>query len=102
MCVASDSWLSRHLRDRRIASDTLLASELLANSGYKPQYGNIDLSDDGVAFLDFLELANNFGKKPSDVAAVPEPGAMTLVLLGFLPILALRRKRSRSNSKPGT
>lgn len=56
--------------------------------------GNIDLKG-GVAFADFLELANNFGKTPSDVAAVPEPGATTLVLLGFLPTFAYLRTSSR-------
>ena len=56
--------------------------------------GNVELMG-GVEFQDFLELANNFGKKPSDVSAVPEPKAMTLVLLGVLLTLASRRKRSR-------
>ena len=50
--------------------------------------GDFDLSGD-VQFPDFVILANNFGKI-STMAAVPEPGAYAVWVLGIL-LVALRR-----------
>lgn len=51
---------------------------------------------DGVAFADFLELANNFGKTPSDVAAVPEPSGMALFSLGLLCCMLFGGERTQA------
>ncbi len=53
--------------------------------------GNLDLTA-GVAFEDFLLLSANFGKTPGGAAAVPEPAGLSLLLLGVLGILRLRRR----------
>ena len=71
---------------------------LSANFGQDlPSYtdGNIDLTG-GVAFPDFLVLSANFGQTPAGgatAAAVPEPSS--LVLIGFVPLVLLARRRSQ-------
>jgi len=47
---------------------------------------------DGVAVADFLELANNFGKTSSDVAAVPEPSGKMIASIGLLCCILMRRR----------
>ena len=60
-----------------------------------PSYtaGNIDLVG-GIDFPDFLTLSANFGKTPgATAAAVPEPTAGVLALVGLLVCLYGRNRR---------
>ena len=51
--------------------------------------GDFDGSGD-VQFADFLLLSSNFGKSATAVAAVPEPNAFILVLVGLVSLVRRR------------
>ena len=57
--------------------------------------GNFD-GQGNIAFADFLLLSANFGKSATAAAAVPEPSAATLLLLGLVGLL---RRRSIVSKK---
>ncbi len=60
--------------------------------------GNIDLKN-GIEFADFLVLSTNFGNTPTDVAAVPEPSSLALMLLGLTVVgrhISTRRRTETS------
>ncbi|MEZ6073243.1 MAG: PEP-CTERM sorting domain-containing protein [Pirellulales bacterium] len=53
-----------------------------------------DYNDDGwIDGLDYLLWAGNYGQGPLDATAVPEPGALGLLLVGMF-VWPLRRRRS--------
>lgn len=71
---------------------------ILADNFDQPgNYSDGDINCNGrVDFLDFLQLASNFGRtSTAAAAAVPEPHAISLFLLGLCACLLLRR-RSRT------
>lgn len=72
---------------------------LRAHFGSEGSYaqGNINLRN-GVNFVDFVVLADNYRKTPSAVASIPEPTGAFLVLLGLPFLIPNRRNRSRPAS----
>jgi hypothetical protein len=57
---------------------------------------NGDFSDDGVVDgYDYLIWAINFGQGPNDGIAVPEPGSLSLLVLGYAAV-AFSRRRDRT------
>ena len=67
---------------------------LAENFGNEGGYniGNVDLVG-GVAFPDFLILAENFGKTVGQASSVPEPSGAALASLAILALGFLRRRR---------
>ena len=53
-----------------------------------------------VGFSDFLILSNNFGKSAISVAAVPEPNAAMLLLIGLVSLV--RRRSNESKTRGAT
>lgn len=53
--------------------------------------GDIDCSGD-VAFADFLTLSSNFGQSAGEIASVPEPSSLVMLLVGFAAV-SFRRRR---------
>ena len=69
---------------------------ILANNfGKTGQYTEGDFDKDGtVQFPDFVILANNFGKMGAVAAAVPEPAAGLMIVLGWCGCWAATRRRN--------
>lgn len=56
-----------------------------------------DINGNGtVDFADFIELSTTFGQSAPGAAAVPEPSAAFLALMGFLGMLRLRKPKTRN------
>lgn len=84
--------------------DVAFADFLILSANFSsdsPAYtdGNIDLVE-GVGFSDFLILSSNFGQTAaSELAAVPEPSAALLCLLGTCTCIVTTRGTSRQSSR---
>ena len=66
---------------------------LAANFGKPGLYTEGDFDKDGeVQFRDFLLISANFGQSVATNAAVPEPSALVLLLLGVIGVLSRHRR----------
>jgi len=78
--------------DGQVLFDDFLT--LASNFGLEAGWTGGDFTGDGsVQFPDFLLQSENFGGTVS-AAAVPEPSAVGLALVGFVSVLCLRRRRA--------
>ncbi len=70
------------------------AATLAANWGQSGGWAEGDFNGDGVVdAADASILAANWGDSASETNAVPEPGAVTMILLGALGLLLVPRRR---------
>lgn len=76
-------------------ADFLILSANFGNAEAGGTYANGDIDLDGaIAFADFLVLSANFGQSAGAAAAVPEPNACCLALVGLGIVSQIRRRRS--------
>ena len=77
--------------------EVVFADFLVLSANFGQTVGSYTLGDvncDGtVVFDDFLVLSANFGTSRSQVAAVPEPGAIVLFIMAGVVLLGVRRRR---------